>query len=137
MLILLSGRFRGKRVVFLKRLDSGLLLVTGPHKVNGVPLKRVNQVYTITTSTTVSTVGLDLTKVDDKMFAREQRKKGYKSASKFFAEDKAKSTVSEPRKAAQVAVDGALAKNIKPEMKKYLHARFSLTANDKPHAMKF
>jgi large subunit ribosomal protein L6e len=85
VLILLSGRFRGKRVVFLKQLPSGLLLVTGPYKINGVPLKRVNQAYTLTTSTKVNVDGADVAKIDDALFKKE--KKAKKSGEdKFFAE---------------------------------------------------
>ncbi|KDN69815.1 putative ribosomal protein L6e [Colletotrichum sublineola] len=44
---ILAGRFRGKRVVLLKTLDQGVLLVTGPFKINGVPLRHVNSRYEI------------------------------------------------------------------------------------------
>ena len=83
MLILLAGRFRGKRVVFLKQLKSGLLAVTGPFKLNGVPVKRVNQAYTLSTSTKVDLKGVDLKKIADETFAKD--KKAKKAAGeKFF-----------------------------------------------------
>jgi large subunit ribosomal protein L6e len=85
VLVLLAGRFRGRRVVFLKQLSSGLLLVTGPYKVNGVPLKRVNQAYTLTTSTKVDLKGVDASKIDDALFKKEKKAKKA-GEEKFFNE---------------------------------------------------
>ena len=66
-------------------MKSGLLLVTGPYKVNGVPLKRVNQTYTLTTSTKVDIKGVDVTKIEDTLFKKEKKAKKA-GESKFFAE---------------------------------------------------
>jgi large subunit ribosomal protein L6e len=87
VLILLAGRFRGKRVVYLKPLSGGVLLVTGPMKVNGVPLRRVNARYVIATSTVVDLDGVDVEKFDDKYFAREKETKKSKEQ-KLFKGDK-------------------------------------------------
>ena len=134
--ILLSGHFRGKRVVVLKALESGLLLVSGPYKINGVPLKRVTQAYVIATSTKVDVSGVKIpASVDDKYFARSAAA----SEEKFFSNERKAAVVSDQRKADQKSVDAALLKAVEkePMLKQYLGAKFSLTKNDRPHAMKF
>ena len=137
VLILTSGRYRGHRVVFLKQLTSGLLLVTGPFKLNGVPLKRVNQVYTITTSTKVNVAGVNVDQVSDATF----KDKSAKSKGRDIFNENEKKQRSPERTNLQKSVDDALMKNIKadktPLLKEYLRARFSLSKNDKVHAMKF
>merc|ERR1719267_367731 len=110
VLILLAGRFRGRRVVFLKQLESGLLLVTGPYQVNGVPLKRVNQRFCIATSTKVKVDAKQAESVTDKFFAREAGEKKKKTEEGFFAAEKdEKAPLSDEKKAQQKAVDGAIA----------------------------
>lgn len=73
--------------MFLKALTNGILLVTGPFKVNGVPLRRVNARYVIATSTTVDLTGVNVDKFDDNYFAREKEAKKSKEE-KLFKGDK-------------------------------------------------
>jgi len=127
----------------LKQLKSGLLLITGPYKINGVPLRRVNQAYVIRTQTHVAihTKLNVLDPVDDKFFRKQQPKKstGKKSEENFFKKGKEKKVVDEPRKELQKKVDSMLLPEIKkqPLLKHYLGSRFSLHRNQYPHVIKF
>jgi len=132
VLILLAGRFRGKRVVFLKQLASGLLLVSGPYGINGVPLRRVNQKYVIATSTTVDLKGVDASKIDDALFARTEGDAANPGTPKA-------ERISKVRAAAQAGVEKGLLANIKKVemLGDYLKCKFSLSKSDKPHTMLF
>ncbi|KAL7900045.1 50S ribosomal protein L6e [Trichoderma gamsii] len=142
VLILLAGRFRGKRVVLLKNLDQGVLLVTGPFKINGVPLRRVNARYVIATSYKVDISGLDAAKIEEisqpKYFTAEKAKEKA-SAEAFFkqGEKPQKKEINSSRAADQKAVDKALLASIKKVdlLASYLASTFSLRKGDKPHEM--
>ncbi|TRM67723.1 ribosomal protein L6e-domain-containing protein [Schizophyllum amplum] len=142
VLILLAGRYRGKRVVFLKQLDSGLLLVTGPFRVNGVPMRRVNQAYVIATSTKVELGDFKVDeKINDAYFAKE-KKNGSQSAEVEFFEDgkpKAKEAFPESKAADQKEVDKAIIAAVKKteSLAKYLSSSFGLSKGQYPHEMQF
>ena len=138
VVILLSGRFRGRRVVYLKNLESGLLLVTGPYKYNGVPLKRVNAAYVLPTNTTVKVDGKVAEKIKDEFFKKVEISRQKKED--FFEEDKKKKErVTKERTDAQNEIDTVVKKAVDgvPMMKEYLRNRFALKDGDKPHLMKF
>lgn len=136
-------------VVFLRQLPSGLLLVTGPFKVNGVPLRRVNQAYVIATSTKVdiSSVAVPAAAQEDSFYTISRaekdarRRKRLSGEEAFFGEgDVPAVVVSDEQKAAQRTVDEALLKL--PEFaddtfKAYIKARFSLRRGQYPHQMAF
>ncbi|WBW75512.1 60S ribosomal protein L6 [Schizosaccharomyces osmophilus] len=137
--IMLAGRFRGKRVVVLSQLED-TLVVTGPFKVNGVPLRRVNHRYVIATSAPKLDVsGIPVEKFNQAYFAKPKRSGPLKKDEAFFAENAPKKALPAERVADQKAVDAKLLPAIKavPNMKEYLAASFALSNGDRPHLMKF
>merc|ERR1711931_476514 len=132
-----AGKHRGKRVVFLKQLESGLLLVTGPFKINGVPMRRVNQKYVIPTSTKLDFQLSVPESVDDEYFSRVELKA--QSDEGPFQNAKEVYKASDVRKADQKVVDAAIVAAAKkvPHMVNYLGAKFALRNGQAPHTMKF
>merc|ERR1712110_43678 len=138
VLIMLAGRFKGCRVVFLKQLDGGLLLISGPYKVNGVPLRRVPQSMVIATQTKVDISGVKVpAEVNDEFFKKPANAK--KKTDEVFDQKEKESTIDESRKAIQKDVDGKIVAAIDKValLKEYMSSKFSLKKGQKPHEMTF
>lgn len=150
--IMLAGRFRGRHCVVLKQADAKdakTLVVSGPYKYNGIPLRRVNRRYIIATSTKVDLTGADLSKVTKATFARAKKEKKAKSAAGFLGKKSAKSAaaagkkkIPDERVALQKQVDAAVIAAIKKDknakvLPGYLRSVFTVKPGDAPHRMKF
>ncbi|XP_059173659.1 large ribosomal subunit protein eL6-like [Physella acuta] len=145
VLIPLAGRHKGKRVVFLKQLKSGLLLVTGPYHLNGCPLRRINQIYVIAIKTKTK---LDIKsvkvpeRVNDEYFRRLNCKKPKHTEGDIFNTKKEAYAVNDERKEDQAKFDRQILEVIRKNLEKkllfgYLGAMLSLSNNHFPHKMVF
>ncbi len=114
-------------------------------KLNGCPLRRINQRYLVGTSTKVDVSGVKIPEnINDDYFRRikaEKQKKTKKDGDIFEAK-KEEYKPSEQRKTDQAAVDkqvlAALAKHPEgPMLKNYLKHIFSLSKGQYPHKLVF
>jgi len=145
VVIILAGRHKGKRAVFVKQLGSGLLLITGPFKLNACPMRRINQIYVIATKTKLDISKVKLPEhVDDKYFkrARKGKKTAKSTETDIFASKKEGYVLSDQRKKDQQDVDGQILKVVKAHPDKkylfgYLGSTWSLRKNEHPHKLVF
>lgn len=110
----------------------------GPFKINGVPLRRVNQRYVIATSTKIDVSGADVSSIDDTLFQRAKPSKA-ESGTEFFAKKDKTRQISDKQKSEQKRVDTPLIAIVKKTelLKSYLRSNFALSNHQAPHKLKF
>jgi len=84
--IILSGKYAGKRVVVVKHLPSNLVVVSGPFRLNRVPLRRVDAAYLIGTSVQINLPEIlkkELSEVTDDHFSKKLKEKKTQTKIRF------------------------------------------------------
>lgn len=157
VVILLTGRFAGKHAIFLRQLPSGLILISGPFRSNGVPLKRVQQTHVIPTQTRIRLPKNLCKSVKDSWFMKpkslprlEAKKLKEKKEEKKTAKSEKKPVLAVKKTTTrsrltplyantQKRIDKEITRAIKrvPHLNAYIQSRFQLKSTDRPHNMVF
>merc|ERR1712033_73807 len=136
--IVLAGVHKGKKTIFLKQLSSGLCLITGPHFINGCPMRRINQNFLIATATKLDISAVKVPeKINDAYFRRIKTKRPKKEEGDIFEKKTEEYIPSEQRKADQAKVDEQIIAAIKAREDKktmfgYLGTMFGLRNGQYP-----
>ena len=118
------------------------LVILGPMKCNGCPLRRVNQIYLLATSTKVDVSGVNIPEhINDEYFRRAPKKANNKEGD-IFESKKEEYKPSEQRKTDQQTVDKQILDAIKKHsdgkmLRAYLRHTFGLDKGQYPHEMGF